>query len=138
MRRAACHHGEFEEDHMKDAFRGEVTDSLLQQRLAKFIALHCFRNSVLQDLHAGVLPSSASGDYSDVTVRSPYGEIPWPQVARISDEEMKRLMIDVVDRVYRFLHLLFNEPDGQTLLRDLSERDFQPHWQEPRMAKDLW
>ena len=122
---------------MNDACRGEVTDPL-QQRLAKFIALHCFRNSVLQDLHAGVLPSSARGDYSDVTVRSPYGEIPWPQVARISDEEMKRLMIDVVDRVYRFLHLLFNEPDGQTLLRDLCERDFQPHWQEPRMAKDLW
>jgi hypothetical protein len=46
---------------------------------------------------------------STMTVRSPFGEIPWPQVSRVNDEEMKRLMIDVVDRVYRFLHLLFNE-----------------------------
>jgi len=83
-------------------------------------------------------PSSTTGDYVDVTVRSPYGEIPWPQVSRIKDEEMKRLMIDVVDRVYRFLHLPFNEAEGQALLRVLSEQDFQPQWQEPRMSMNLW
>ena len=89
--------------------RAFLTDPVLQQRLAKYLVLQCFRNSTLEDLHAGISPSSASGDYSDVTVSSPYGAVPWPKVSRLNDDEMKRLMIDVVDRVYRFLHLLFNE-----------------------------
>jgi hypothetical protein len=81
---------------------------LLQQRFAKYLVLQCFRNSTLEDFHAGISPSSASGDYSDVTVSSPYGAIPWPGVSRFNDE-MKRLMIDVVDRSYRFIHTLFDE-----------------------------
>ena len=73
-------------------------DPVLQQRLAKYMVLQCFRNSMLEDLHAGISPSSAAGDYSDVTVSSPYGVIPWPKVSRLNDDEMKRLIIDVVDR----------------------------------------
>src|SRR5271166_3178196 len=42
---------------------------------------------MLEDLHAGITPSSASGDYSDVTVISPYGVIPWPKVSCLNDEE---------------------------------------------------
>lgn len=33
-------------------------------------------------------------------VVSPYGEIPWNDMSRISDEEMKALMIEIVDRVF--------------------------------------
>ena len=46
-------------------------------------------------------------------VMSPYGEIPWHQVGRISDEEMRRLMEDIVNRLYTFLfHLLTSgEPE---------------------------
>jgi hypothetical protein len=33
-----------------------------------------------------------------VKVVSPYGEIPWNRVGRISDNEMKALMIEVVNR----------------------------------------
>jgi hypothetical protein len=75
------------------------TEPVLQQRLAKFLVLQCFRNSRLEVLHAGTSPSSASGDYSDVSVSSPYGVILWQEVSRLNDDEMKRLMIDVVDRV---------------------------------------
>lgn len=32
-----------------------------------------------------------------------YGEIAWNQLSRISNSEMKALMIDVVDRVYSYL-----------------------------------
>jgi ligand-binding SRPBCC domain-containing protein len=39
-----------------------------------------------------------TGDYADVTVTSPFGAIPWPRLSRFNDEEMKQLMIDVVDR----------------------------------------
>ena len=71
-----------------------------------------------------------------MTVRSPYGEIPWPRVSRISDEEMKRLMIDVVDRVYGCLHMLLDEPDGGALLGVLAEREFKPQWQEPTLEHE--
>lgn len=42
----------------------------------------CVRNA-LEGLHAGVFPSSRIGDYSDVKVVTPYGEIPWTRLARI-------------------------------------------------------
>jgi hypothetical protein len=58
-----------------DEVREFITDPALQRRLAKYMVLQCFRNSMLEDLHAGTSPSSASGDYSDVTVSSAYGVI---------------------------------------------------------------
>ena len=96
--------------------------------------LQCFRNSMLEDLHAGITPSSASGDYSDVTVSSPYGVIPWPKVSRLNNEEMKHLMIDVVDRAYRFIHTLFDESTGGQVLSLLAERDPLPLWNKPTLA----
>src|SRR5713101_1253806 len=91
-------------------------DSPLQpiaEKLAKMLAFHCVRNSALEVLHAGTFPSSQTGDYTDVKVVSPYGEIAWNRVERISDEEMKRLSEDIVNRLYTFLfHLLTSgEPD---------------------------
>ena len=38
---------------IKDEVKAIVTDPVLQQRLAKYLVLRCFRNSVLDDLHAG-------------------------------------------------------------------------------------
>ncbi|MBI1686800.1 hypothetical protein [Caulobacter hibisci] len=61
------------------------------------------RNSRLEELHQGVSPGSAVGDYSDVKVVTPYGEIPWRQVSRLDDDEMKELMIEVVDRLFTIL-----------------------------------
>ena len=34
---------------------------------------------------------------------TPSGDIPWGNLSRISDSEMKALMIEVVDRVFTFL-----------------------------------
>jgi hypothetical protein len=113
--------------------RAFITEPVLQQRLAKYLVLQCFRNSMLEDLHAGTSPSSASGDYSDVSVNSPYGVIPWPEVSRLNDDEMKRLMIDVVDRTYRFIHALFNESTSVELLLSLAQRDPLPQWKEPTL-----
>jgi hypothetical protein len=62
-----------------------------------------FRNSGLEELHTGVSPATAVGDYSDVKVITPYGEIAWADVARLDDAEMKALMIEVVDRVFTIL-----------------------------------
>jgi hypothetical protein len=52
------------------------------KRLAKYLAQQCFRNIILEDLHAGIAPDSPIGDYTDVVVRSPYGEIRWPNRQR--------------------------------------------------------
>jgi hypothetical protein len=104
---------------------------VLQQRLAKYLVLQCVRNSQLEDLHAGIAPSSATGDYADVTVTSPFGSIPWPRVSRFNDEEMKQLMIDVVDRTDQFLHTLFDDTGGE-LLGWLAEHDPAPKWNVPR------
>ena len=50
----------------------------------------CVRDSQLEQLHAGITPDSQTGDLSDVKVVSPYGEIPWTDVSRISDDETGR------------------------------------------------
>ena len=118
-----------------DAVRAFVTDPVLQKRLAKQLVLQCFRNSRLEDLHAGISPDSAAGDFSDVKVNSPYGEIPWTEVSRLNDDEMKDLMIDVVNRAYRYIHTLFDENTGAQLLIRLAERDPAPCWNEPTLTE---
>ena len=47
----------------------------VMKRLAKHMALQCFRNTRLEDFHAGITPWSPAGDYSDVIVTTPAGEI---------------------------------------------------------------
>ena len=118
-----------------DATRLFIAEPLLQRRLAKLIVLECFRNSLLEDFQAGISPSSMAGDYSDVMVNSPYGAIPWPRLSRLDDQEMKRLMIDVVDRTYDFIRRLFDETEGGVLLLRLAERDPAPHWQTPKLRR---
>ncbi len=112
---------------MKDA------DRLLAALLAKAIAALCVRNTFLEDLHAGVTPSSRSGDNTDVKVVTPYGEIPWSGVSRISDEEMKRLMKEIVDKLYTFL---CHQDDPEFLRAFLARgRLYTARWDEPRLEE---
>src|SRR6516225_1108971 len=106
------------------------SDPVVMKRLAKYLAQHCFRDTYLEDLHAGITPDSKTGDYTDVLVRSPYGEIPWPQLSRLSDEEMKVLMIDVVNKTYKALRLLFDDQFGHELVQHLSKQDLLPRWND--------
>jgi hypothetical protein len=59
------------------------TNPEVLKRLAKYLAQQCFRNTMLEDLHAGTTPDSQIGDYTDVVLRSPCGQIPWPNLSRI-------------------------------------------------------
>ena len=54
-------------------------NEVLRKRLAKLMAHDCFRNTKLEDFHSGKYPTSKTGDYSDVKVVSPFGEIPWKE-----------------------------------------------------------
>jgi hypothetical protein len=119
-------------DKRDDAIRVFITDPVLQKRLAKYLVQRCFRNSVLEDLHAGIAPDSKAGDYSDVMASTPFGEIPWPKLSRFDEREMKTLMIDVVQKSYEFIQELFDEESGGVLLLRLAERDPVPQWGDPR------
>jgi len=114
--------------------RGISTHPEVLKRLAKYLAQQCFRNTMLEDLHAGITPDSQTGDYTDVLVRSPYGEIPWPRLSRLSDQEMKALMIDVVNKTYRALIVLFDDQLGAELIKILAQRDPLPRWNEPTLS----
>jgi len=75
-------------------------------RASKVMALLCFRNTFLEGFHEGTTPVSNTGDYSDVKVVDANGrEIPWQELSRIRQDEMKRLMIQITDRIYTFLKL---------------------------------
>ena len=70
-----------------------------QAEFAKLLAAACVRRGYLEKLHAGASPVTRTGDYSDVKVVDGDGrEIPWIEVSRISQEEMKTLMTGVVER----------------------------------------
>ena len=99
--------------------------------VATLLAFHCVRNSYLADLHAGIFPSSQTGDYTDVKVVSPYGEIAWNRLGRISDEEMQRLSEDIVNRLYTFLFYLLTsgEPDRGMPL--------PTHWAPPQIEVSI-
>ncbi len=112
-------------------------------KLAHMLAFHCVRNSSLEALHAGVFPSSETGDYTDVKVVSPYGEIAWHRVSRMSDEEMKQLSEDIVNRLYTFLFYLLTsgEPDrGMPLPQNWSppqmEASIAEMWHEKRRTRN--
>lgn len=65
-----------------------------------------FRNSELENLHAGIGPTSKVGDFSDVKVVTPYGEIPWNELSRISDEEMGPLKDSIRKNIQYYMNLL--------------------------------
>jgi hypothetical protein len=76
----------------------------LRMRLAKRMARDCFRNtSRLEDMHA---------------------------MHQIDNQEMKALMIDVVDYCYDFLMEL-SSPHGAEIIDDLKRRDDLPEWDDP-------
>jgi hypothetical protein len=70
-----------------------------QYTLIRFITEKAIRNS-LEDLHAGIFPSTKTNDYSDVKVITPYGEIPWNNISRISDKELRPLMLEIEIRLH--------------------------------------
>ena len=78
-------------------------DDQLTSLLIRTMALLCVRNTMLEDIHAGLAPVTRTGDYSDVTVIDADGRrIPWPRVSHLDNNAMRDLMRQVVDRLYTF------------------------------------
>jgi hypothetical protein len=53
----------------------------------------------IEDLHGGKFPQSLSGDYTDVKVVTPCGEIPWNELSRISAKEIHFLMLEIENSI---------------------------------------
>ena len=67
----------------------------------RILALMCVRQSRLETLHRGLSPITHTGDYSDVVVVEAEGRrIPWPEVSRFDEDEMRDLMREIVNKIY--------------------------------------
>ena len=76
----------------------------------------CVRNTQLETLHAGLSPVTRTGDYSDVFVVDADGRrIPWSEVSRFDEDEMRALMQEIVNRLYTF-HLEADDPKLQATI----------------------
>ena len=54
-------------------------------------------------MHRGLSPITHTGDYSDVVVVDAEGRrIPWPEVSRFDENEMRDLMREIVNKIYTF------------------------------------
>ncbi len=112
---------------------------LYNQQLALLMAVNCVRNTVIENYHCGIIPSSKTGDYTDVKVVTPYGEIPWNELSRINDEEMKAFNKEVADKLYTFLEYEYN-PDYDQQKKSFLERMqfmFPFNWDIPKINKPM-
>lgn len=112
-----------------------------QTEFAKLMTAACVRRGYLEELHAGVTPVTRSGDFSDVKVIDAEGrEIPWNEVSRISQDEMKALMTGVVNRVHTFLaRTLFSETEDKAFETALGRAvaPWTKTWNEPEYLPDF-
>lgn len=103
--------------------------------IARQIAVESVRNTFLEDLHVGTFPSSKTGDYSDVKVISPYGEIEWNKLSRISDEEMRKLMLEIEESLRLSLWFWNMKHKKQELVRLVETALFGSYgisWDNPK------
>lgn len=113
----------------------QTKEEKIAAQLAKAMAMICVRNTMLEDLHAGPVPVTRKGDFSDVFVVDADGNrIPWTDVSRLDDNEMRDLMRQVVNKLYTF-QLCFAEPEFQAVVnRWLGEAR---KWDEPVLDRRL-
>ena len=111
--------------------------------LAKLMTVFCLRNTFIEKIHLGTYPESKTGDYSDVKVVTPDGEIPWNEIALFNQEQMKKYNKQIVNRIFTFLLWLQKEnapslrpffghipkswdaPEIDQILKDVLDRSFE-------------
>lgn len=106
-------------------------EARIAARLAKLMAMICVRNTRIEELHAGAVPVTHTGDYSDVFITDADGrQIPWTDASHLDDDQMRNLMRQIVDRLYTF-HLKADDPG----FRDHLDRwlAVAERWDEPKL-----
>jgi hypothetical protein len=103
--------------------------------VAKAMAMICVRNTMLGTLHAGPVPVTKMGDFSDVFVVDADGNhIPWMKVSRLDDDEMRNLMRQVVNRLYTFQIRCADREFQEVINRWLG---VARNWEEPTLDPGL-
>jgi hypothetical protein len=119
----------------------EPTPEKETAEFAKVMTAACVRRGYLEKLHSGITPLTKTGDYSDVKVIDADGhEIPWNQGSRINQDEMKTLIIGVVNRIHTFLSRTFLCSFGDREFNRALERSALPWtktWDEPKYLPDF-
>jgi chorismate mutase len=113
----------------------EADEERIAARLAKLMAIICVRNTGIEDLHAGTVPVTHTGDFSDVFVTDADGRrMAWTDVSHMDDEAMRNLMRQIVDRLYTF-HMSRNDPQ----FRDHLDRwlAISGAWDDPKLDEAL-
>jgi hypothetical protein len=116
----------------------QFTDSLKKEALK--MAVTCVRNTVIENYHAGAFPQSKTGDYTDVKVVTPFGEIPWNELSRISDSEMKAFNKEVSNLIYTYLQSLLNPHFDKQIKEEFMKyaNVFYPdNWDEPHIDEQI-
>jgi hypothetical protein len=112
-----------------------------QTEFAKLMTAACVRRGYLEKLHEGATPVTRTGDYSDVKVIDAEGrEIPWNEVSRIDQDEMKTLITGVVNRIHTFLaRTLFSETEDKAFDQALGRAaaPWTKTWDEPEYLPDF-
>lgn len=112
-----------------------------QGEFAKLMAAACVRRGYLEKLHYGTSPVTRTGDYSDVNVVDAEGKvIPWNEVSRINQREMKTLMTGVVNRMHTFLaRTLFSASEDKAFEQALGRAaaPWTRAWDEPQYLPDF-
>jgi hypothetical protein len=105
----------------------------VNEETPKRLAVLCVHTPI-EDIHAGIEPYSPSGDFSGVKVVTPTGEIPWPKVSGVRNDEMRIFMKQVVDRLYTVLcdSTIHNSSSASTTMRARMTRA----WDAPKDLPD--
>lgn len=118
-----------------------INEKKAKSEFTKIMAAACVRRGYLEKLHCGITPVTRTGDYSDVKVIDADGRvIPWDQVSRINQDEMKTLMIGVVNRIHTFLaRTLFSQTDDDEFQQALNRAaaPWTKTWDEPKYLADF-
>ncbi len=103
--------------------------------LSRLMVFTCVRNTGVENIHAGKVPVSRTGDYSDVTVvDADERRIPWPEVSHVDDDAMRDLMREIVNRVYTF-QMMGADKDFQDSIECWMPMALD--WDVPKLDKDL-
>jgi hypothetical protein len=68
-------------------------------------------------------------------VVTPDREIPWNELSRISDDEMKKLMKQIVNKLYTVLMSLENDEAMRLVFS--RGRDYASHWDDPEFLPNF-
>ena len=105
-----------------DSLNETQHNEAIRKRLAMLMAHDCFRNTKLERLPRRNIPVIENRRQFRCESRVPFRRDPM-EGARLSDEEMKILMIDVVNQCYKFLSELFVSAKGEAIIETLKQRD---------------